>query len=56
MTKLQKQILAVWDEHVDDDMSTEYALQYVANLTGASYSQVVGALSARAELEGNTDD
>ena len=46
MTKKQEDILDVWNTYVDDEMSTEYAIQYVANLTGSTYAEVVRALTA----------
>ena len=46
MTKKQTKILEAWETKVDDDMSTEYAIQYVADLTGSTYAEVVRALIA----------
>lgn len=50
MTKKQTKILSAWEANVDDEMSTEYAIQYVADITGSTYAEVVGALSAAADI------
>jgi hypothetical protein len=53
LTHRQQTIIDLWDGLVDDDMSTEYAIQYIADVAGVTHVQVISALYARAMLEEN---
>lgn len=55
MTNKQIKILNAWNEHVTDNMSTPHAIQYVADITGSTYAQVVSALSADAKAKDKHD-